>query len=155
MLWLGETYGSLAHVWRPEAELAEPPKGLAVDAGIQLGLDEAAAEDDIEAVKAAAEFADGDPFAPQNGNGSGLGRNGAEGDGKTNGKAPKKKINLLEQAKVPAPVGAAASQPPRATPGQADPMASALGDLMAGAPSEADAAQLEELHLKIEHPESS
>ncbi len=41
-------------------ELPEPPKGAALDAGVQLGLEEAAKERDIEAQVAAAEFVDED-----------------------------------------------------------------------------------------------
>jgi ribonucleoside-diphosphate reductase alpha chain len=49
----------LAHVPPDRAgDLPEPPKGLAVDAGLQLGLAEAAMEDDIDAQVAAAAFAD-------------------------------------------------------------------------------------------------
>jgi len=42
------------------SELPEPKKGIAVDAGVQLGLEEAAKELDIEAQVAAAQFVDGD-----------------------------------------------------------------------------------------------
>jgi ribonucleoside-diphosphate reductase alpha chain len=41
------------------SDLPEPPKGLAVDAGLQLDLAEAAMEDDIDAQIAAAAFVDG------------------------------------------------------------------------------------------------
>lgn len=41
-----------------EAELAAPPKGLAVDAGVQLDLSDAVAEGDVEVVARAAEFVD-------------------------------------------------------------------------------------------------
>ena len=41
-----------------EGDLPEPPAGLAVDAGIQLDLSDAAAETDVDAVKTAAEFVD-------------------------------------------------------------------------------------------------
>ncbi len=43
------------------SELPEPPRGIAVEAGVQLGLEEAAMEDDLTAVARAAEFADGEP----------------------------------------------------------------------------------------------
>ena len=46
------------------AELPEPPKGIAVDAGVQLGLEEAAKELDIEAQIAAARFVDADDDRP-------------------------------------------------------------------------------------------
>jgi ribonucleoside-diphosphate reductase alpha chain len=39
-----------------ESDLAAPPKGIAVDAGVQLDLTDAAAEDDVELVKKAVEF---------------------------------------------------------------------------------------------------
>ncbi len=39
-----------------ESDLAAPPKGLAVDAGVQLDLTDAAAEDDVDLVKRAVEF---------------------------------------------------------------------------------------------------
>ena len=41
-----------------EGEFPEPPSGLAVDAGVQLDLSDAAAESDVDAVKTAAEFVD-------------------------------------------------------------------------------------------------
>jgi ribonucleoside-diphosphate reductase alpha chain len=48
-------------------DLPEPPKGIAVDAGLQLDLTEAAMERDIEAQVRAAEFVDnGSSPAPQN-----------------------------------------------------------------------------------------
>jgi ribonucleoside-diphosphate reductase alpha chain len=39
-----------------EGDLSAPPKGLAVEAGVQLDLTDAVAEDDVETVKTAAEF---------------------------------------------------------------------------------------------------
>ncbi|MFP4555109.1 MAG: adenosylcobalamin-dependent ribonucleoside-diphosphate reductase, partial [Actinomycetota bacterium] len=42
-----------------EGDLPEPPQGLAVEAGVQLELDDAAADSDVEAVKSAVEFLDG------------------------------------------------------------------------------------------------
>jgi len=42
-----------------EGDLAAPPKGLAVEAGIQLELDDASADSDVDAVKLAVEFLDG------------------------------------------------------------------------------------------------
>jgi ribonucleoside-diphosphate reductase alpha chain len=41
-----------------EGDLPEPPKGLAVEAGVQLGLEDAVAEQDVDAVKRAAAFTD-------------------------------------------------------------------------------------------------
>ncbi|MET0566532.1 MAG: vitamin B12-dependent ribonucleotide reductase [Acidimicrobiia bacterium] len=42
-----------------DMQLPEPPAGMAVEAGIQLDLTDAVAEDDVEAVKAAVTFLDG------------------------------------------------------------------------------------------------
>ncbi len=42
----------------PDRELAAPPKGLAVEAGLQVTLEEAVAEIDIDALQAAADFVD-------------------------------------------------------------------------------------------------
>jgi len=42
-----------------ETDFPEPPSGLAVDAGIQLDLTDAAADADVDAVRSAAEFLDG------------------------------------------------------------------------------------------------
>ncbi|HEX6221513.1 MAG TPA: vitamin B12-dependent ribonucleotide reductase [Acidimicrobiia bacterium] len=42
-----------------ESDLPEPPSGLAVDAGIQLDLTDAAADADVDAVRSATEFLDG------------------------------------------------------------------------------------------------
>jgi ribonucleoside-diphosphate reductase alpha chain len=42
-----------------EGDLSAPPKGLAVEAGIQLELDDASADSDVDAVKLAVEFLDG------------------------------------------------------------------------------------------------
>ena len=52
-------------------ELPEPPKGLAVDAGIQLDLRDAAAEEAVNAAVEAAAFADAEVVAPVSG-GSGV-----------------------------------------------------------------------------------
>ncbi len=52
-------------------ELPEPPKGVAVDAGIQLDLTDAEAEIAVDATVEAADFADGEVVAPVSG-GSGL-----------------------------------------------------------------------------------
>ena len=41
-----------------EGDLPEPASGLAVDAGVQLDLTDAVAEDDVDAVRAAADFVD-------------------------------------------------------------------------------------------------
>jgi ribonucleoside-diphosphate reductase alpha chain len=47
-----------------EGDLAAPPKGLAVEAGVQLDLTDAAAEDDVDVLKRAAEFADSPDEVP-------------------------------------------------------------------------------------------
>jgi ribonucleoside-diphosphate reductase alpha chain len=49
-----------------DMQLPEPPAGMAVEAGIQLDLTDAVAEDDVEAVKAAVAFLDG-PISPPGG----------------------------------------------------------------------------------------
>ncbi|MEA1902728.1 MAG: LAGLIDADG family homing endonuclease, partial [Actinomycetota bacterium] len=46
------------------SDLAAPPKGLAVEAGVQLDLSDAAAEDDVELVAKVAEFVDGPNGSP-------------------------------------------------------------------------------------------
>ncbi|MFP5331911.1 MAG: vitamin B12-dependent ribonucleotide reductase, partial [Acidimicrobiia bacterium] len=48
-----------------EGDLPEPPAGLAVEAGVQLGLDDAAAEADVDAVERAATMVDGPMTAPE------------------------------------------------------------------------------------------
>jgi ribonucleoside-diphosphate reductase alpha chain len=47
-----------------EGDLPEPPSGLAVEAGVQLGLDDAAAEADVDTVQRAAALVDGPVTAP-------------------------------------------------------------------------------------------
>jgi ribonucleoside-diphosphate reductase alpha chain len=47
-----------------EGDLPEPPKGLATEAGIQLDLEDAAAESDVDAVRRAADFVDQPDPAP-------------------------------------------------------------------------------------------
>jgi len=42
-----------------DSDLPEPPKGLAVEAGVQLELDDAAADSDVDTVRLAVEFLDG------------------------------------------------------------------------------------------------
>ncbi|GIU91573.1 MAG: hypothetical protein KatS3mg011_0479 [Acidimicrobiia bacterium] len=48
-----------------DGDLPEPPKGLAVEAGVQLQIEDAVAEDDLEAVKQAAAFVDGELPEPE------------------------------------------------------------------------------------------
>ena len=52
-----------------DMQLPEPPAGMAVEAGVQLDLTDAVAEDDVEAVKAAVAFLDG-PISPPGGQGA-------------------------------------------------------------------------------------
>ncbi len=115
----------------PQRELPEPPKGLAVDAGVQVTLDEALRETDIDAQRAAADFADAEGGSPA----SVTGRHtvnlmpqpasaGVAGDpfsGNGNGAAPKVAGDGpgTARAAVTAPV---------------DTMDRALGDLMGDAP---------------------
>ncbi len=47
-----------------ESDLASPPKGLAVEAGVQLDLTDAAAEDDVDVVARASEFANAPSDSP-------------------------------------------------------------------------------------------
>jgi ribonucleoside-diphosphate reductase alpha chain len=42
-----------------DSDLPEPPQGLAVEAGVQLDLSDAAADSDVDAVRSAVEFLDG------------------------------------------------------------------------------------------------
>jgi ribonucleoside-diphosphate reductase alpha chain len=50
---------------RGVGELSGPAKGLAVEAGVQLDLTDAVAEDDMDAIKAAAAFVDSElPMSP-------------------------------------------------------------------------------------------
>jgi ribonucleoside-diphosphate reductase alpha chain len=57
-----------------DGEMPEPPKGVAVEAGIQLGLDDAVAESEVDLVKEMAEFVDSevtvDVTSPSGSNGS-------------------------------------------------------------------------------------
>ena len=59
-----------------DMQLPEPPTGMAVEAGIQLDLTDAVAEDDVEAVKAAVAFLDG-PISPPGGGSAGEAGRGA------------------------------------------------------------------------------
>ena len=59
-----------------DMQLPEPPAGMAVEAGIQLDLTDAVAEDDVEAVKAAVAFLDG-PVSPPGGGSAGDAGRGA------------------------------------------------------------------------------
>ncbi len=59
-----------------DMQLPEPPTGMAVEAGVQLDLTDAVAEDDVEAVKAAVAFLDG-PISPPGGGSAGEAGRGA------------------------------------------------------------------------------
>jgi ribonucleoside-diphosphate reductase alpha chain len=116
----------LVQVPPTDDQLPSPPKGLVVDAGQQLELTESQKEADIDAQMTAAAFVDGNGSEPMGGNGDGSGHRDARSP---NGQ--KRGVNLAEKVQVK--VGANA---PAATTvaTQADPMASALGDLMGDAP---------------------
>jgi len=110
--YLGRT--DLVQVPPIESDLAAPPKGLAVEAGVQLNIDDAAAEVAVEAVTEAAAFVDADPVAPvTNGNGA-------------------KPINLIKKPE-PEPVGAAVASGSAAA-SQTASIQAALGDMMGDAP---------------------
>src|SRR5690606_30138586 len=47
-----------------EGQLPEPPKGLAVEAGVQLGLDDAIAEKEVDLVKETVELLDKEEVTP-------------------------------------------------------------------------------------------
>ncbi len=68
-------------------DLPEPPKGIALDAGTQLDLTEAAMEDDIEAQKRAAAFVDGGATVSSVRRSSGPGTMAAPPDGNGRTKA--------------------------------------------------------------------
>ncbi len=53
-----------------DGELPEPAKGLAVEAGVQLDLTDAAAEKDVDAVASAVKFTEGTVTAPSNDGGA-------------------------------------------------------------------------------------
>ena len=53
-----------------DGELPEPAKGLAVEAGVQLDLTDAAAEKDVDAVASAVKFTEGTVTAPSNDDGA-------------------------------------------------------------------------------------
>jgi ribonucleoside-diphosphate reductase alpha chain len=116
----------LVQVPPTDDELPGPPKGLVVDAGQQLELTESQKEADIDAQMTAAAFVDENGNGPEPSNGNGHGRR----DGR-NPNGQKRGVNLAEKVQVK--VGASA---PAATTvaTQADPMASALVDLMGDAP---------------------
>lgn len=64
-----------------DMQLPEPPSGVAVEAGIQLDLTDAAAEEDVEAVKAAVAFVDSPASPPVAGSTAGGRNGGAPGAG--------------------------------------------------------------------------
>ena len=120
----------LVQVPPTESDLPAPPKGLAVDAGLQLELTESAMEDDIDAQAKAAAFVDSpDPFSDSG-----------------HGVSPTKhfaQINLMpkpEPAKVAVGVVAAgdpeveAAPTPIAAAVRLDSMDAALGEMMGDAP---------------------
>ncbi len=54
-----------------DMQLPEPPSGIAVEAGVQLDLTDAAAEEDVDAVKAAVAFVDGPEVSSPSGKSAG------------------------------------------------------------------------------------
>jgi ribonucleoside-diphosphate reductase alpha chain len=103
----------LVQVPPAQSELPEPPKGLAVEAGVQLNIEDATAEAAVDAVTQAAAFVDGNPVAPTaNGNGT--------------------RINLIDKP-APAPATAMATQTAAAA-GPAAGVQAALADMMGDAP---------------------
>jgi ribonucleoside-diphosphate reductase alpha chain len=99
----------LVQVPPAESGLPEPPKGIAVEAGVQLNIEDATAEEAVNAVAEAAAFADSDAVAPT--------PNGSGG----------KSINLIKE---PAPVAASAASGQTQTAS----VQAALGDMMGDAP---------------------
>ncbi|MDH5505108.1 MAG: adenosylcobalamin-dependent ribonucleoside-diphosphate reductase [Acidimicrobiia bacterium] len=92
---------------RELGDLPEPPSGMAVDAGVQLDLTDAAAERDVDAVQSAAAFADSDVTmsAPQpvpvgsGGSGSnGASNGGAHAMAMAEAHAPATKANVADAA---------------------------------------------------------
>ena len=80
-----------------EGDLPEPPQGMAVDAGLQLDLTEAAMEKDIEAQVEAAAFADAEVQDSPNGS--------------TNGTGTAATAQVTTSAPAPAPVATASVAP--------------------------------------------
>jgi ribonucleoside-diphosphate reductase alpha chain len=78
-----------------DMQLPEPPSGIAVEAGVQLDLTDAAAEEDIDAVKAAAAFVDGPVSPPEGGS-----RGGQHGGGAAIAVEVTEKIEVTETVTV-------------------------------------------------------
>ena len=95
---------------RSASDLPEPPEGMAVDAGLQLDLTEAAMEDDIDEQVRAAAFADapnGSPNGVGSGSGSGNGHVRASTNGTSNGHAAAPAAASVATAVAPASVHSA------------------------------------------------
>ncbi len=69
-------------------DLPEPPRGLAVEAGVQLDLSDAAAEADVDLVQRAAEYVDADDAPMPVSGGSGVAAAPATAPASSNGTAP-------------------------------------------------------------------
>ena len=95
---------------RSASDLPEPPGGMAVDAGLQLDLTEAAMEDDIDQQVRAAAFADapnGSPNGMDNGSAAGNGHVHASTNGMSNGHAAAQATASVATAVAPATVHSA------------------------------------------------
>ncbi len=110
-----------------DMELAEPPKGLAIEAGVQLDLTDAAAEVDVDAVQAAAKFADGPVTAPD-------APAPAPSSGSPAPSAPMASAAVAMTTKSEARSEARAVAPARSTDAGIASMQSALGEMMGDAP---------------------
>ncbi len=71
-----------------DTDLPEPPSGLAVEAGVQLDLSDAAAEADVDLVQRAAQYVDADDSPVPVSGGSGLTAVAASAAASSNGTAP-------------------------------------------------------------------
>ena len=71
-----------------DTDLPEPPSGLAVEAGVQLDLSDAAAEADVDLVQRAAQYVDADDSPVPVSGGSGLTAVAASAPAPSNGTAP-------------------------------------------------------------------
>jgi ribonucleoside-diphosphate reductase alpha chain len=99
---------------RSASDLPEPPEGMAVDAGLQLDLTEAAMEDDIDQQVRAAAFADapngspnGSPNGMDDGSGAGNGHVQVSTNGMSNGHAAAPVTASVATAVAPATVHSA------------------------------------------------
>ena len=82
---------------REVGELPEPAKGLAVEAGVQLDLTDAAAETDVDAVRAAVAFVDSPDVGPSGGDGGAVAFPAGGGEGAVS--SPRSEATLGEVAR--------------------------------------------------------